>query len=184
MVAAPFQVVICGGGVAGLTLANALEQAGISYVMLESKSEIAPKIGSSIAISGGGARVLDQLGCYDALTHALGPVSYIKTWKDGKFLYKTDHPLLNSKRTGYRLGFTDRPTLLSALKDNIKDQNTLLVSKVVSRVAQDARSATVFCQDGSSYTADVVVGADVSIMQPILVFNIRFFRPRYCGDFD
>jgi 2-polyprenyl-6-methoxyphenol hydroxylase-like FAD-dependent oxidoreductase len=164
MVAAPFRVVICGGGVAGLTLANALEQANISYVLLESKPEIAPRTGSSIAISGGGARVLAQLGCYDAVAKAAGPVSVIKTWKDGRFLFQTDHPTLNAKRTGFRLGFTDRPTLLLALKDNIKNQSTLLVSKVVSQVEQDSKSATVFCQDGSSYTADVVVGADVSMM--------------------
>lgn len=58
-----FKVVIAGGGVSGLTLANALEQAKVDYVLLESKDEFAPVVGASIAIAQNGNRVLDQLGC-------------------------------------------------------------------------------------------------------------------------
>lgn len=53
---------IIGGGIAGLTLANILEQAGISYVLWEAKSEIAPAEGASIGLMPNGLRILDQIG--------------------------------------------------------------------------------------------------------------------------
>lgn len=60
-----FRVIIVGGGIAGLTLANSLERAGISYLLLEGHDEIAPRVGASIATLSNGARILDQLGCWD-----------------------------------------------------------------------------------------------------------------------
>ena len=61
--ASKFQVIIVGGGVAGLLLANALEKAEVNYVLLEGKSEFAPAVGASIALGANGNRILDQLGC-------------------------------------------------------------------------------------------------------------------------
>ncbi|KAL2190303.1 hypothetical protein L209DRAFT_169644 [Thermothelomyces heterothallicus CBS 203.75] len=52
-----FRIVIVGGGVAGLTLANALEQAGVDYVLLERRDEVAPQVGASIGVFPNGARV-------------------------------------------------------------------------------------------------------------------------------
>ncbi|KAK3294210.1 uncharacterized protein B0H64DRAFT_418187 [Chaetomium fimeti] len=62
-----FRVVIVGAGVAGLTLANALEQANVDYVLLERRSEVAPQIGASIGMFPNGARILDQLGVWGAV---------------------------------------------------------------------------------------------------------------------
>lgn len=42
-----FKVIIAGGGIGGLTLASALEKAGVDYVLLE-KRNIAPRLGTSI----------------------------------------------------------------------------------------------------------------------------------------
>jgi 2-polyprenyl-6-methoxyphenol hydroxylase-like FAD-dependent oxidoreductase len=61
--ASKFRVIIIGGGVAGLTLANALEKAKVDYVLLESKDEFSPIVGASIAMGANGNRILDQLGC-------------------------------------------------------------------------------------------------------------------------
>ena len=58
---------IAGGGIAGLTLANALEKAGIDYVLLEARDTITPKIGASIGFFANGGRLLDQLGCLEAI---------------------------------------------------------------------------------------------------------------------
>jgi 2-polyprenyl-6-methoxyphenol hydroxylase-like FAD-dependent oxidoreductase len=45
-----YKVVIVGGGIAGLTLANALQKAKINYVLLESKPIIDPDLGASIGV--------------------------------------------------------------------------------------------------------------------------------------
>lgn len=86
------RVIIVGGGVAGLTLANALEvcqlcigqchdanscqQAGVDYVLLERRDDIAPQVGASIGIFPSAARVSDyslscmSRSCSVALTRA------------------------------------------------------------------------------------------------------------------
>lgn len=61
------RIIIAGGSVAGLTLANALEQLGISYILLEKYAKIAPDLGASIATMANAGRILDQLGCYDQI---------------------------------------------------------------------------------------------------------------------
>lgn len=59
-----FRVVIAGGSIAGLSLALALERAGVDFVVLEAHAQVAPQVGASIAVLPSGFRVLDQLGCY------------------------------------------------------------------------------------------------------------------------
>lgn len=61
----PFTVLIAGGGIAGLTLANMLERIGVDYLILEAYREMAPQVGASIGILPNGSRVLDQIGLYE-----------------------------------------------------------------------------------------------------------------------
>lgn len=61
------KVIIVGGSITGLTLANMLERIGVDYVLLEAHSEIAPQVGASIGMWPYGLRILDQLGCYEPI---------------------------------------------------------------------------------------------------------------------
>lgn len=87
-----FRVIIVGGGIAGLTLANALQHAGIDYVLLEARNEIAPQVGQSIGLGPNGSRILDQLGCYDDIMALTDPIEYTASHKpDGNLIRpKTD----------------------------------------------------------------------------------------------
>lgn len=67
MSSSQFRVIIVGGGIAGLSLANMLERFRIDYVLLESGGEIAPPAGSSIGVTPNGLLILDQLGCYEPM---------------------------------------------------------------------------------------------------------------------
>lgn len=62
------KVLIAGGSVAGPALANSLEQAGIDYLVLKQWHQIAPDVSANSGIFPNGLRILDQLGCYDAIT--------------------------------------------------------------------------------------------------------------------
>ncbi|GMG33539.1 unnamed protein product [Aspergillus oryzae var. brunneus] len=66
---AEFKIIIAGGGIAGLTLANMLERFDLDYVLLEAHSEIAPPVGASIGLFPNGLRILDQLGCYERIAN-------------------------------------------------------------------------------------------------------------------
>jgi 2-polyprenyl-6-methoxyphenol hydroxylase-like FAD-dependent oxidoreductase len=81
-----FKVIIAGGDVAGLTLANMLERFDIDYAILEAHNDIAPAVGVSIGMFPNGLRILDQIGCYEPIRkmhqEALKP-TYMRR-QDGK----------------------------------------------------------------------------------------------------
>jgi 2-polyprenyl-6-methoxyphenol hydroxylase-like FAD-dependent oxidoreductase len=58
------KIIIVGGSVAGLALANMLEQVGIDFVVLEAGRVIDPQVGGNISIQPQMARILDQIGCW------------------------------------------------------------------------------------------------------------------------
>jgi 2-polyprenyl-6-methoxyphenol hydroxylase-like FAD-dependent oxidoreductase len=85
-----FKVLIAGGSVTGLTLANMLEAVGVDYVVLESHSEIAPQVGASIAVMPNALRILDQLGMYEEirdLWDGLNEISGMRRSSDGAALH-------------------------------------------------------------------------------------------------
>lgn len=77
---AAFKILIVGGSVAGLTLANILEQYGIDYVLLEKHKIIAPHMGASIAIWPYALRVLEQLGMFEKLSSISMPLNALRAF--------------------------------------------------------------------------------------------------------
>ncbi|KXH34541.1 hypothetical protein CSIM01_00452 [Colletotrichum simmondsii] len=71
----PFKVVIVGGSIAGLSLANMLQVNKIDFVVLEGHPDIAPQVGASIGLLPHGNRILDQLGVFDRLMALSTPVN-------------------------------------------------------------------------------------------------------------
>lgn len=82
----PFKVIIIGGSVAGLTLANALEKANIDYVLLE-KRDVCPNVGQTIFVLPCTSLVLEQLGISSKLEEIAIPLRTREHWagngKDG-----------------------------------------------------------------------------------------------------
>lgn len=75
---APFKVIIVGGSMAGLTLANILEQYGIDYVLLEKYKTIAAQIGASLGTLPHGNKILAQLGVLEDINAIAMPVKYVQ----------------------------------------------------------------------------------------------------------
>lgn len=69
-----FKVVIAGGSVAGLSLANMLQLNKIDFVVLEAYPDIAPQVGASIGLIPHGLRILDQLGVYTDIKKLIEPL--------------------------------------------------------------------------------------------------------------
>ncbi|THY17079.1 FAD/NAD(P)-binding domain-containing protein [Aureobasidium pullulans] len=67
---------------------------------------------------------------------------------------------LMQSRSGYGFAFSDRQDILQVLYDNLKDKSRILVGKKLSLVRQQRNGITVVCEDGSSYTGDILAGAD------------------------
>jgi 2-polyprenyl-6-methoxyphenol hydroxylase-like FAD-dependent oxidoreductase len=85
----PFKVLIAGGSISGLTLALALEHAGIDYELFE-KGDIDNDLGASIAVNASSNRILDQLGVYESIEPIV--TGLIRSYRiDGK----TGHTILD-----------------------------------------------------------------------------------------
>ena len=82
-----FKVIIVGGSIAGLTLANILERYEIDYVLLEKHETIAPQLGASLGILPHVSKILDQLGILDLVEAVSMPIDVEEdTGPDGKLL--------------------------------------------------------------------------------------------------
>ncbi|KZL77439.1 FAD binding domain-containing protein [Colletotrichum tofieldiae] len=159
-----FKVIIVGGSVAGLSLANMLEKLNIDYTLLEAYPEIAPQVGASIGLLPNGFRILDQFGCFEPIQEIAGDYHLKSTFRgsDGKAvgepssagIYHLKH------RTGYPSIFIDRQMLLQVLYDNLKQKGKVLPEKRVAKIELIDGGVLVHTKDGSVFEGDIVVGAD------------------------
>ncbi|KAJ6481201.1 FAD binding domain-containing protein [Mycena vitilis] len=158
-----FKVLIVGGSIAGLVLANMLEQLGIDFLVLEGYTEIAPQVGASIAFHPNGCRILDQIGCYDGVRAKVdGEVKdAFYNSAEGKSLAHV--PFFGQhlvERHGYGIVFIDRQMAIQVFYDNLKNKSKVLVNKCVVNTKPVANGVVVTTQDGSTYSGDILVGAD------------------------
>ncbi|KAK7425598.1 hypothetical protein QQZ08_007921 [Neonectria magnoliae] len=158
-----FTVVIVGGSVSGLSLANMLEKAGIRFVLLESNDEIAPQVGASIGIQPNGLRILDQIGCADRVLSIVDmPLqdSYVRA-SDATVIahHKKVHDKI-MRRHGYPTIFIDRQMLLEELYNNLGSKAPVLVGQRVESIAKLDDFVEVVTNKGEKFRGDILVGAD------------------------
>ncbi|KAG0280766.1 hypothetical protein BGZ95_008792 [Linnemannia exigua] len=153
-----FRVTIVGAGVGGLLLAILLDRAGIDFSIYERAKEVKP-LGAVMALNAGALAALEQLGLYEPLKEVSLPAS-------GKFkIYKGDMTLiagiegLPEEILGYKHVVFARPGLYDLLLSRIP-QDKIHFNKKVIAVEQNENEAKITCSDGTSYSGDVLVGAD------------------------
>lgn len=96
-----FKVIVVGGSITGLTLAHCLDRAGIEYLVLERNNDISPQVGASIGIMPNGARILDQLGVFDALEAEAEPLDRSHICYPDGFSFTSNFPTLVNQRYAY-----------------------------------------------------------------------------------
>ncbi|PYH90487.1 FAD/NAD(P)-binding domain-containing protein [Aspergillus ellipticus CBS 707.79] len=157
-----FRVLIIGGSVAGLTLANILEQYGIDYLLLEKYDAIAPQLGASIALLPYGMQIMDQIGLLNRLldigegvdcTLLRGPAA--ERLKDFDMFGDWLEELF-----GTRMTFMERQQLVQVLYDHLKDKSKVLTSCAVQTIDQTDGQVQVTTTNGDVFSGQLVVGAD------------------------
>lgn len=68
------QILIVGGGIAGLTLALMCEKLDMEYILLEGRNSIYREAGAGIALQPNGLCILDQLGLIEDIEAASVPL--------------------------------------------------------------------------------------------------------------
>ncbi|EAW20753.1 putative FAD binding monooxygenase [Aspergillus fischeri NRRL 181] len=156
----PFKVIIVGGSIAGLTLAHCLHRAEIPCIVLEKRPKIAPLEGASVAILPNGARILEQLGLYDAVEKLVKPKHVLNMYFPDGFQFSDAYPRTMNELFGFPMACLDRQQLLQVLYRLFPKRSDIYVGKSVIRVDQQDSRVLVYTADGSTYEGDLVVGAD------------------------
>ncbi|KAF9350058.1 hypothetical protein BGX26_011707 [Mortierella sp. AD094] len=151
-------VLIIGAGIAGLTLAILLEQINVPYHIYERASEVKP-LGSAMSFTGGVFPALEQLGIYEELKRVSKAYNLIDFYdarlnKMGCYSVEEYHVA-----SGYETLVFCRPRLHEILLKRVP-KHKISFKKKVLRTEEKEGKVHIHCSDNTSYTGDILVGAD------------------------
>ncbi|KAF9998958.1 hypothetical protein BGZ79_007391 [Entomortierella chlamydospora] len=152
------EVFIIGAGIAGLTLAILLEQINVPYHIFERASEVRP-LGSAMALEGNIFPALEQLGIYEELQQV--SKTYVSVDFYNAELKKLGCVNIKENRvaSGYHNLIFSRPKLYEILLRRVPAHKMTFRKKVLRTEESDSK-VTIYCSDDTSYTGDILVGAD------------------------
>jgi salicylate hydroxylase len=176
----PLQVAIVGSGIAGLTAAIALRQHPNIDVILYDKATELKEIGASIALGPNGLRTLERLGLHNAIDDEVAfrgpsniPMIY-RHWKTNEIIGGDVHE--NVSEYLHRTARYHRGHLQQALLENVPREIIHLGKKLASATADPQNGVILEFQDGTTATADILIGADGLRSVSVLHFSFRCNR--------
>lgn len=154
MTAASTAIVI-GGGIAGPVAAIALQQAGIGAMVYEAYPAVSDGIGGDLALAANGMNALGIIGVDDAVRALAVPIT-------GQIMSVNGRGLELPGLAGVEpMQMVARGDLQRVLRDRAVGSGVdFHYEKRLVSVANDATGVTAGFSDGSTATADVLVGAD------------------------
>jgi 2-polyprenyl-6-methoxyphenol hydroxylase-like FAD-dependent oxidoreductase len=168
-------VVIVGGGIAGLTTAIAIRQAGIEAAVFDRVDDIASsQIGAGLGLSADAARVLEKLGILDRVLEVgeRKEREEFRTWK-GKLLAE------ESFSEGDTHLSVTREALLGVLVDSL-GADAIVTGRTCDGFEQNDSSVTATFSDRTTAHGDVLIGAD-GLYSVIRAQSLGDEPPRYAG---
>lgn len=156
-------ILIIGGGIGGFTLALELAKRNIPCQVFEQAKEFS-EVGAGLQLSPNAVRRLEALGLGPALQIAACTPSKISINDavSGQFINHINLGFTAAERYGAAYLVIARRDLQSILLDALKifECVTLHTGKKFVRYAQTPELITAEMEDGSSYSGDILVGAD------------------------
>ncbi len=176
----PLSVAIVGAGIGGLAAAACLRRFGINATIYEQSSRFT-RVGAGIQMSPNAMRVLRAIGLEDYLRRiAFTPNSFLnREWDTGTVT--NDHPLgaEAEARFGAPYLLMHRADLHEAIASTVPASAVLRNRKLIG-LAQDAHRAILRFEDGSTASADVVIGAD-GVHSVVREWMLGAEHPRWTG---
>ncbi|KAF9278110.1 hypothetical protein BGZ68_008769 [Mortierella alpina] len=152
------EVLIVGAGLSGLLLGILLERADIPYNIYERAPKVKP-LGAIMSLNVNILPALEQLGLLEDLQKISFP-------SPGFDIYSEELKHIASMRgkgykeqVGYDIVVFARPPMYDLLLSKIPEHKIHLSKKVTSST-QNAEKVSITCEDGTTYTGDILVGAD------------------------
>ena len=169
------RAVVVGGGIGGVAAAVALARAGIDVQVHEQAQQLA-EVGAGVSLAPNGLRMLERLGVGEQVRRV--GVRYAASelrLPDGRAVR---HEPYQFAMAGQNIGI-HRADLLALLAGQLPP-GTVRTGHRCTNFSQDQVSATVGFADGSTATADVVIGAD-GIHSVLQGFVVAPAKPLYSG---
>src|SRR5216117_1291872 len=168
------RVAIIGGGIGGLTAANALSRAGIETAVYEAAAELR-EIGAGVALHPNAMKVLRAIGVEDGVRAVAGRSQWqvMRNWKTGRVIGRTSREQQTAS-FGIPGATVHRADLLDVLAGALP-ADLVRLGKRCTEVRPDGDVAMARFADGSEIEADIIVGAD-GIHSPVHLL-VRPGRP-------
>ncbi|MGH3200355.1 MAG: FAD-dependent monooxygenase [Streptosporangiaceae bacterium] len=173
------RVAIIGGGIGGLTAANALSREGIEVAVYEAAAEL-KEIGAGVALHPNAMKVLRAIGVEDSVRKVAGRSQWqvMRNWKTGRVIVRTNRQQ-QAASFGTQGATAHRADLLDVLAHALP-ADIVTLGKRCTQVRPDGDIAVARFADGSEIEADIVVGAD-GIHSPVRASLFGPDAPRFTG---
>jgi salicylate hydroxylase len=173
------RVAIIGGGIGGLTAANALSRAGIEVAVYEAAAELR-EIGAGVALHPNAMKVLRAIGVEDNVRKVAGRSQWqvMQNWKTARVIGRTSRQE-QAASFGITGATVHRADLLDVLAAALPP-GLVSLGKRCTTVQPDGDVAVARFADGSEIEADIIVGAD-GIHSPVRASLFGPDAPRFTG---
>jgi salicylate hydroxylase len=154
------RIAMIGGGIGGLTAAQALRRRGVDVTVYEAAPEL-KEIGAGVALGPNAMKALRALDL-EAPVRAVAWESehhLLRNWKTGHIIAKTPRGSAQYARFGATACTLHRADLLDVLATGLPSEMVKLGARCVSVELTNSVAAARF-KDGSEIEADIIIGAD------------------------
>lgn len=155
----PFRIIICGGGIAGMSAAIALRAPDREITILE-RSALASEIGATISLQPNASRILQSVWKVDSMTEARGMVDH------GFRIFNTEGVMVNSiplldklEYGGQRMMYHRQDLhscLIRAATSDSREGKPATIRTSAKVVACDYSNGSVLLENGEQLSANLM----------------------------